>query len=99
VREIRAKKEPSPGELIEQNLRNNFYRGNYNRALDNFRSILQRDDLTRGERGKAAFYAGQCSYYLSDYEKAVKYFVFSKEAESYMGMADAWIERCLGRIR
>ncbi len=89
----------SPGELIEQNLRSNFYTGNYGRALDNFRSILSRGDLTTEERGSAAFHAGQCSYYLRDYEKAVKYFVLSKEAEGYEGMADAWIERSLSRVQ
>ena len=89
----------SPGELIEQNLRSNFYTGNYGRALDNFRSILSRGDLTTKERGSAAFHAGQCSYYLRDYEKAVKYFVLSKEAEGYEGMADAWIERSLSRVQ
>lgn len=89
----------SPCELIEQNLRSNFYTGNYGRALDNFRSILSRGDLTMEERGSAAFHAGQCSYYLRDYEEAVKYFVLSKEAEGYEGMADAWIERSLSRVQ
>jgi hypothetical protein len=89
----------SPGKLIEQNLRSNFYTGNYGRALDNFRSILSRGDLTMEERGSATFHAGQCSYYLRDYEQAVKYFILSKEVEGYERMADAWIERSLSRIQ
>jgi len=99
IKETITKKEPSPAELIEKNLRINFYRGNYSSALDDFQSLLERDDLTRNERGTVLFYAGQCFFYLRDYEKAVRYFVLSKDTESFEGMADAWIERSLGRIR
>ena len=86
-------------ELINRNLQSNFYRGNYAEALSNFKTILSRGDLTGEERGFAALYAGQCSFYLRDYRKAIKYFVLSKEAEGYEGMADAWIERSLSRVQ
>ena len=89
----------SAAELINQNLRSNFYRGNYAEALSNFKTILGRGDLTGEERGFAALYAGQCSFYLRDYKKAIRYFVLSKDAEGYEGMADAWIERSLSRVQ
>jgi hypothetical protein len=94
-----GEKEPSALDLIQQNLRNHFYRGDYETALNNFDSILKRGDLSGEERGFTALYAGQCSFYLEDYEKAVKYFVQSKETESYEGMADAWIERSLDHVQ
>ena len=93
------KVEPSVNELIHHNLQNHFYRGNYEKALSNFQTILDREDLTGEERGFAALYAGQCSFYLKDYEKAIKYFVLSKEIDNYRGMADAWIERSLDRAQ
>jgi hypothetical protein len=92
-------REPSASELIDGNLRSHFYRGNYKEALNNFQSILSRTDLTRDEQGFAALYAGQCSFYLNDYEKAIRYFVMSKEVKHYAGMAEAWIERSLDRVQ
>jgi len=91
--------EPSVNDLIHQNLQNHFYRGNYEKALSNFITILDREDLTGEERSFASLYAGQCSFYLKDYEKAIKYFVLSKEIDNYRGMADAWIERSLDRVQ
>lgn len=97
--EAKEEAEPSVNELIHQNLQNHFYRGNYKKALSNFQTILDRDDLTGEERGFAALYAGQCSFYLKEYEKAIKYFVLSKEIDNYRGMANAWIERSLDRVQ
>jgi hypothetical protein len=91
--------EASTAELIDHNLRQNFYTGQYRTALTNFQSILKSDKITDDQRGLVAFYTGQCYFYLGQYEKAVKQFVVSKEFSGYHSSSEAWIKRCLGLIR
>jgi len=90
---------PAAQTIIDRTLRNSFYRGNYKETLRAFESLLQRNDLTRKERGQVAFYTGQSYYYLGEYKKSIRYFVLSKEIDEYREPADVWIERSLNRLR
>jgi hypothetical protein len=92
-------KPPSSRELIERNLKQNFYRGQYNKTLDTFQSILEKHKLSSVEQGMVYFYVGQSYFYLRNYQKAVKYFVMSKEEPAYKAMSQEWIERSLQHIR
>jgi len=82
--------------LITMNLKNNFYKNNYEKALNEFFSILKRKTLNTSEKETVYFYMGQCYFYLGDYRKAIKYFILSKI--TFKGQSEAWIDRCLERI-
>jgi tetratricopeptide (TPR) repeat protein len=98
-REVKKKPPPlSPGKLIEDNLRNNFYKGKYTKAIKDFQTILTRYKLSASQIGTTHFYMGQCYYYKGNYEKAVHYFILSKENGFYKGKADIWINRCLESV-
>jgi hypothetical protein len=98
-----AKKEPpkrqareiTTGELIDRNLRNNFYKGNYRRAIDEFSSLMSSRSLPQSQAALVHFYIGQCEYYLGNKSSALKYFILAKEVEEYRELSEAWIERCL----
>ncbi len=90
---------PSSMELIERNLRQNFYRGQYRKTLETFQSILKTQKLSSEEQGMVYFFTGQSYFYLRNYQKAVKYFVMSKEESAYKTMSQVWIERSLQHIR
>jgi hypothetical protein len=92
-------KPPSSRELIERNLRQNFYKGRYNKTLETFQSILKTQNLSSGEQGMVYFFMGQSYFYLKNYQKAVKYFVISKEEPAYRTMSQVWIDRSLQHIR
>jgi len=98
----KAKKPPvrkkTNREIIEDNLRNNFYRGKYKNALNVFENHLKTMQLTSNERALVNFSMAQCFFYLEQYDKAVKYFILSKEDDAFREMADAWTERCLEKI-
>jgi tetratricopeptide (TPR) repeat protein len=99
--EIKKKKKPatvSADKLIEDNLKNNFYNGNYSKALKDFQNILTGYRLSASQRGATHFYMAQCYYYRGNYEKAVRYFILSKEISLYKDKADTWIDRCLENI-
>jgi tetratricopeptide (TPR) repeat protein len=85
-------------ELIRNNLSNNFYRGNYQKALDTFLPILGKSDITVTEMAMGHFYMGQCYFYLGNYKNAVKYFILSKELQQFKNRSEVWIDRCLERI-
>jgi hypothetical protein len=84
--------------LMERNLKNNFYRGYYTRALRVFNDILKHKDLSASQRAAVYFYMGQCYYYSRDYDSAVRYFIFSKSDVRYRNKAELWIERCLEMV-
>jgi len=91
-------KPPSNRELIDRNLRINFHRGRYRQALDSFRVLTKRRNLTKKEAAIVHFYSAQCLFYLGDYRKALKLFIQGKEEGAGSGISDAWIERCLEKI-
>lgn len=91
-------KKPTPAQLIDQNLRVNFYHGKYHKAMSTFRTLLNRKDLSGNQRATIHFYMGQCLFYLNRHTEALRYFILSKESRNYIAMADAWIERCLEHI-
>jgi hypothetical protein len=84
--------------LIERNLKNNFYRGNYTEALREFNKILKRKDLLESRRGETHFYMGQCYFYIGKYDTAIRQFILSKSSGQYRNRAELWIERCLDII-
>jgi hypothetical protein len=86
-------------ELIDDNLKSNFYRADYSKALEVFVMILQKKDLTADEKAVVHFYMGQCHYYLGDYRTAIKYFILSKEVSGYRNMSEIWIDRSLAKTR
>ena len=92
---VKVVKEKTNRELIEHNLRYNFYKGKYRTALGVFLSIRRKQNLTVSEMGLVHFYMGQCYYYLDKNSKAIKYFILAKEQKEYSSQSDAWIERCL----
>jgi len=101
--EVTKKKKPpkptvSVKSLIERNLKNNFYRGNYTGALREFNRILKRKDLSESRRGETHFYTGQCYFYIEKYDTAIRHFILSKSSGQYRNRADLWIERCLDII-
>ena len=85
-------------EIIEDNLRNNFYRGKYKNALNVFENHLKTMRLTSNETALVHFSMAQCFFYLKQYDRAVKYFILSKEDDAFGEMADAWTDRCLEKI-
>ena len=91
--------EPTYAELINHNLRKNFYEGQYRAALTDFLSMLESGSLTEDEKGLVIFYTGQCYFYLGEYEKAVKQFIISKEFPAYHDGAEMWMKRSLGRVK
>ena len=95
---VRPRKKITNEELIRNNLSNNFYRGNYQKALDTFLPILGKSDITVTEMAMAHFYTGQCYFYLGNYKNAVKYFILSKELQQFKNRSEIWIDRCLERI-
>jgi tetratricopeptide (TPR) repeat protein len=90
---------PSPRVVIDRTLKNSFFPGLYEKALESFENLLLREDLSSMERAEANFYSGQCYFYLGEYRKAVKRFVLSKNIEDFNKPADAWIERSLSRVK
>jgi len=101
--EVKKKKEPpkpqvSAKSLIERNIKNNFYRGNYTGALREFNKILKRKDLSESRRGETHFYMGQCYFYIGEYDTAIRHFILSKSSGQYTNRAELWIERCLDSI-
>ena len=92
-----APKGPTPQQRIEQILQLSFYRGHYSEALKSFQSLLEKELLST-ERGSVHFYMGQCLFYLGMYEKAIKYFILSKETDTYRSSAGIWVKRCIERI-
>ncbi len=94
----KPKKVVTVSELIENNLKYNFYRGNYKKALKEFQTILRMKNLTPPDSGTVHFYIGQCYFYSGEYRKAVKYFIISKETKKYIHKAEVWIDRCLEQI-
>jgi tetratricopeptide (TPR) repeat protein len=92
-----APKGPTSKQRIEQTLQLSFYRGHYSEALRSFQSLLQ-EELSSSEQGSVHFYMGQCLFYLGEYEKAIKYFILSKETDTYRSSAGIWVKRCIERI-
>jgi hypothetical protein len=88
------KKQISVKSLIERNLKYNFNRGYYSRALMEFNGILKRQDLSFSQQGAVYFYMGQCCFYTNDYKSAIRYFILSKSVSQYKNSAELWIERC-----
>ena len=84
--------------LLARNLKSNFYRGNYDRALKEFDRILKRGDLSPSGRAEINFYMGQCYFYTGRYDTAVRHFILSKSSGQYSDRAELWIERCLDII-
>jgi len=93
-----SKPQVSAKSLIERNLKNNFYRGNYTRALSEFNKILKRKDLSESRRGETHFYMGQCYFYIGENDTAIRHFILSKSSGQYRNRAELWIERCLDII-
>jgi hypothetical protein len=91
----RQVREITTGELIDRNLRNNFYRGHYRRAIDEFFSLMSNRSVPQRQAALVHFYMGQCEYYLGNKSPALKYFILAKEVEEYRAISEAWIERCL----
>ncbi len=91
-------KAPMNREAIDQNLRTNFYRGRYSKALEDFRKIENNRGLKRRESAEIHFYSAQCLFYLGDYKGAIKLFIQGKEEGMESGMSDAWIQRCLDKM-
>jgi hypothetical protein len=96
-REIDESKRPV-NELIEDNLRSNFYQGNYLKTLEVFQLLAKDWELAASERALINFYSGQCHYYLDNYSSAIKYFILSKEKKELRDISQAWIDRCLENI-
>jgi hypothetical protein len=94
----RVPKTPSPAADVDRVLRTRFYKGEYAEALEGFRSILARENLSPSEKSSVHFYMGQCEFYLGAYRNAIRYFILSKEDPKRKGPADAWIDRCLERV-
>ncbi len=90
-------KGPTSKQRIEQILQLSFYRGHYSEALRSFQSLLE-EELPSSELGSVHFYMGQCLFYLGEYEKAIKYFILSKEIDTYRSSAGIWVKRCIERI-
>lgn len=95
---IPLKKTLSPGDLIDINIRNNFYRGNYSRAFNEFKNLLKRDGLTNYQIALIHFYMGQCLFYMKKPREALRYFILSKDFPSNINPGDAWIDRCLENL-
>ncbi len=96
---VRSKpKAPATRELIDRNLRINFYRGRYRQALESFRALAKKRNLAKRETAVIHFYSAQCLFYLGDYRNALKLFIQGKAEGADSGMSDAWIERCLEMI-
>ena len=93
-----SKPQVSAKSLIEGNLKNYFYRGNYTGALKEFNKILKRKDLSESRRGETHFYMGQCYFYTGEYDTAIRHFILSKSSAQYRNRAELWIERCLDII-
>jgi hypothetical protein len=99
---IKAKRPPetlSPAAKIDRVLRTRFYKGEYAEAREGFRSILARESLSTSEQSAVHFYMGQCEFYLGEYGTATRSFILSKEDPTRKGPADAWIQRCLERVK
>jgi hypothetical protein len=95
---IPLEKKLSPGDLIDINIRKNFYRGNYSRAFDEFQNLLKRGGLTNYQIALIHFYMGQCLFYMKKPREAVRYFILSKDHPSNANPGDAWIDRCLENL-
>jgi hypothetical protein len=86
-------------QLIDDNLKSNFYKAEYVKALGRFIQILEKKDLTADEKAVVHFYMGQCHYYLGNYEDAIRYFILSKEVNQYKNMSEIWLDRSLAKTR
>jgi hypothetical protein len=86
-------------ELIDDNLKNNFYKSDYLKTLNGFIPILKKENLTAAQTAVIHFYMGQCQYYLGNYKEAIKHFIISKEVNQYKNMAEIWIDRSLAKSR
>lgn len=88
----------TPGELIDGNLRSNFFKGDYSKALVSFTTILERKELSLRDKSTVHFYMGQCYFYLGEYNKAIRSFILSKEDPRSVTRSESWIDRCLERV-
>ena len=88
----------TPGELIDGNLRSNFFKGDYSKALVSFTTILERKELPLRDKSTVHFYMGQCYFYLGEYKKAIRSFILSKEDPGSVRRSESWIDRCLERV-
>ena len=88
----------TPGELIDGNLRSNFFKGDYSKALVSFTTILERKELSLRDKSTVHFYMGQCYFYLGEYKKAIRSFILSKEDPGSVRRSELWIDRCLERV-
>jgi hypothetical protein len=85
-------------ELIDGNLRSNFFKGDYSKALVSFSAILEREELSPRDKSTVHFYMGQCYFYLGEYKRAVRSFILSKEDPGSVTRSEPWIDRCLERV-
>jgi hypothetical protein len=88
----------TPEELIDGNLRSNFFKGDYSKALVSFTTILERKELSLHDKSTVHFYMGQCYFYLGEYNKAIRSFILSKEDPRSVTRSESWIDRCLERV-
>ena len=88
----------TPGELIDGNLRSNFFKGDYSKTLVSFTTILERKELSLRDKSTVHFYMGQCYFYLGEYKKAIRSFILSKEDPGSVRRSESWIDRCLERV-
>ena len=86
-------------ELIDDNLKNNFYKADYLKTIDGFIPILKKENLTVAQKAVIHLYMGQCHYYLGNYKEAIKHFILSKEANQYKNTSEIWIDRSLAKTR